>query len=198
MRKETRIKLANLISNVLNPFLMSLVAYVLITYQSRLSVATVVRWSLILAFVSLSPILLIVAYLVWNGKLGDLFTIVRQQKAELHLLLAVVAAVDFVVLWGIDAPRFLQAGLVMCLVGLVVFMFIGLWWKISLHVAFATMLAVVIGVLCGWMAGVAAIPLLLVGWARVELKEHSVAQVIAGALIAAVIGVVGFRLFGII
>ena len=127
-----------------------------------------------------------------------LFTSVRQQRTELYLLAGAVTAVDYVVLGFANAPHLLVAGLGIGLLGLVIFMCINFWWKISLHTALATGLALVTGILYGWIAGVAIVPLVLVGWARVELKEHSIAQVVAGALLAAIIGVVGFRLFGVI
>jgi len=198
LRKETRTRLASLISNILNPFLMSLVAFILLAFKSRSSVLSAVRWSLVLTTISLAPILLIAAYLVRKGKLDNLFRSVRQQRTELYLLAGAVTAVDYVILLFINAPRLLVAGMGVGLIGLMIFMCINFWWKISLHTAFATALAIVTGILYGWIAGVAAIPLVLVGWSRVELREHSVAQVIAGALFATVIGLVGFRLFGII
>ena len=111
---------------------------------------------------------------------------------------AAVTAVDYVVLRFANAPPLLVAGLGTGPPGMVIFMCINFWWKISLHTALATGLALVTGILYGWIAGVAIVPLVLVGWARVELKEHSIAQVVAGALLAAIIGVVGFRLFGVI
>jgi len=37
-----------------------------------------------------------------------------------------------------------------------------------------------------------------IAWARIELKQHSLAQAIAGALLAALIVVVVFHLFGLL
>lgn len=193
-----RVRLASLVSNIINPFLMSMVAFVLLAFKSRSSVLSAIRWSLVMMTISLAPILLSAVYLVRKGKLDGLFTSVRQQRTELYLLAAAVAAVDYVVLQFVNAPHLLVAGLGTGLLGLVIFMCINFWWKISLHTALATGLALVTGILYGWIAGAAIVPLVLVGWARVELKEHSITQVVAGALLAAIIGVVGFRLFGVI
>ena len=71
------------------------------------------------------------------------------------------------------------------LVAVVIFMMVNLLWKISLHMAFisasVTILVVNYGKIAVWT--VVFIPLL--AWARMELKLHSLAQVIAGAMLAA-------------
>lgn len=197
-RTQTAERVAGAISNILNPFLMAMVAFILLAFKSRESVLSAARWSLVLGVINLAPILLIMAYLVRKGRLESMVTSMRQQRTELYLLTGAVTAIDYVVLRLINAPALLLAGLEIGLLGLMVFMCINFWWKISLHTAFATSLAVVAGILYGWIAAVAIIPLLLVGWARVELKEHTVAQAIAGVLLSGIIGLVGFRLFGVI
>jgi membrane-associated phospholipid phosphatase len=69
----------------------------------------------------------------------------------------------------------------------IVFVAINVYWKISLHTAFvsaaATILTLAYGAAAAWVF--AFLP--LVGWARLELKLHTPAQVAAGAFLAAAI-----------
>lgn len=56
-------------------------------------------------------------------------------------------------------------------------------WKISLHTWVSTIGATALVVVCGWDALVLWPILAGIGWSRVELKDHTFAQVAAGALI---------------
>lgn len=84
----------------------------------------------------------------------------------------------------VDAPAAVTALMACYFVNGVVLMLITLKWKISIHASGVTgPFTALIYALGGWM-----IPLLLVvipvGWARVELKAHSVKQVTAGAILS--------------
>jgi len=71
-------------------------------------------------------------------------------------------------------------------------------WKISLHTAFVTASVTVLIILYGSIAAVTVLLVPLVAWSRIELKHHSPAQVAAGALLATLIVVVVFYLFGLV
>ena len=79
----------------------------------------------------------------------------------------------------------------------VVFMSINLWWKISLHTAFVAALATVLILLYGWIAAISIVLVPLIAWARIELKQHSPAQVIVAALLITSIVATAFNLFGL-
>jgi len=75
---------------------------------------------------------------------------------------------------------------------------INLLWKISVHTAFIAASVVVLVILYGWIAAVTIVLVLLISWARIELGHHSLAQVAGGTLLAALIVVVVFYLFGLV
>ena len=196
---ETRKKIANLISNILNPFLVSLILILLLSFEAtsngELNVLDALRWSLILIALSILPVYLAIIYLVRSGGLDSVFTNVRRQRLKIYLLAGGWAAVGCVVLLYLKAPPRLMAASVAGLSTVVIFMCINLWWKISLHTAFIAASVTLLVILYGWVAVVAIVLIPLMFWARMELKRHSLAQVAAGALLSTLIVAVVFRIF---
>jgi len=60
-------------------------------------------------------------------------------------------------------------------------------WKISIHAAVAVGVTVVFAATFGALGWLFAIPTAAVGWSRVQLGVHTVTQVIAGAVLGAVV-----------
>ncbi len=197
MQTETRKRVANLTSSILNPFLVSLVALLLLVFESTSSTLDALKWGLILIAVGILPVFSTAIYLVRKGRLDSILTNVRQQRTKLYLLAVFCAAAGYVVLLYLEAPPMLEAAFATGFLALVIFMGINLWWKISLHTAFIAGLVTILVILYGWTAIVAVVLVPLVAWARVELKQHSLAQVVAGGLLAALIVAIAFRLFGL-
>ena len=81
---------------------------------------------------------------------------------------------------------------------IIVFMCINLLWKISVHTAFVAASVTVLILVYGSIGAVTAILLPLVIWSRIKLEHHSPAQVATGALLAAVIVIMVFYLFGLV
>ncbi len=198
MQIEVRKRVANLTSNILNPFLVSLAVILLLSFESTSGTLDALKWSLILIAVSILPVFSVVVYLVRRGRLDGVFTSARGQRTKLYWLAGVCASVGCVILVCCEAPLILVATFVAGLSAVVIFMGINLLWKISLHTAFITASVTVSVILYGWIAAVAVVLIPLMSWARIELKHHSLAQVATGALLAALIVVVVFYLFGLV
>jgi len=193
-----RERIASLTSNILNPFLVSLVSILLLSFKSTSSALDAVKWSLISIAASILPVFLFIIYLVRKQKLESPFTNVRKQRTKIYLLAGVFAGVGCIIFPYLEAPPTLRATFVAGLSAVVVFMCVNLLWKISLHTAFVTASVTVLIILYGSMAAVAVVLVPLIAWSRIELKHHSPAQVAAGALLAALIVVVVFYLFGLV
>lgn len=148
--------------------------------------------------VSILPVFSVVIYQVRRGRLDGVFTAVREQRTKLYWLAGACVSVGCVILVFCGAPLVLVATFVAGLFAVVIFMGINLWWKISLHTAFVTALVTVLVILYGWIAAVSMVLIPLMSWARLELHQHTLAQVAAGALLAALIVVVAFYLFGLV
>ena len=191
-----RKRIANLTSNILNPFLVSLVVILLLSFKATSSVLDALKWSLILIAISILPVYLVIVYLVRSERVEGFFISVRKQRTKIYLLAGACAGVGCAILpyWG--APLTLVATFVAGLSAAVVFMCINLRWKISLHTAFVAASVTVLVILYGWIAAVTVVLVPLIAWARIGLEHHSLAQVATGALLAALIVVVVFYLFG--
>ena len=193
-----RERIASLTSNILNPFLVSLVLILLLSFKSTSSALDAVKWSLISIAASILPVFLFIIYLVRKQKLESPFINVRKQRTKIYLLAGVFAGVGCIIFPYLEAPPTLRATFVAGLSAVVVFMCVNLLWKISLHTAFVTASVTVLIILYGSMAAVTVVLVPLIAWSRIELKHHSLAQVAAGALLAALIVVVVFYLFGLV
>lgn len=192
---ETRKRIANLISNILNPFLVSLILILLLSFKATSNVLDALKWALVLTAFSVVPVYLAIIYLVRSGRLDNVFTNVRRQRTKIYLLAGGWAAAGCVVLLYLKAPPRLMATSVAGLSTAIIFMCINLWWKISLHTAFIAASVTLLVILYGWVAVVAIVLIPLMFWARMELKRHSLAQVVAGALLSTLIVAVVFRIF---
>lgn len=198
MQIEMRRRIANLTSNILNPFLVSLAIILLLSFESTSSTLDAVKWSLILIAVSILPVFLVVVYLVRRGRLDGIFTSVRRQRTKLYWLAGVCVGVACAILVYCGGPPILLAAFVAGLSAVVVFMGINLWWKISLHTAFIAASVTLLVILYDFIAAVAILLIPLVAWSRLELERHSPAQLVAGALLAIVILPAVFYFFGLI
>jgi membrane-associated phospholipid phosphatase len=194
--KET---LARLTTNILNPFLTSFVVIVLLAFKGTDNAAEAVKWASISVVLSLLPVLAVVVYLVRRKKLDGFFSNPRPQRTGVYLLASALGALGYGLLWYLEAPELLVATFAAGLGSVVVFTVINLIWKISLHTAFLAGAAAILIIVYGAAAAGMVILLPPVAWARIALKQHSIVQVMAGAIIAAAIVLAvfwGYGLFG--
>ena len=127
-------------------------------------------------------------------RLSDHHIGVREQR-PLPLLVGIASVLVGLALlnaWG--APRDLVALVAAMAVGLATSLLVTLVWKVSVHTAVVAG-AVAILVLVFGPTLLALAPLVaLVGWARVEVGDHTPAQVVAGAGLGATVAAVVFSL----
>ena len=193
-----RERIANLTSNILNPFLVSLVLILLLSFKSTSSTLDAVKWSLVSMAISILPVLSLIIYLLRKQRLESPFLITRKQRTKIYLVAGVCAGIGCIIFPYLGAPPTLRAAFVAGFSAVVVFMCVNLLWKISLHTAFVTASVTVLIILYGSIAAVTVVLVPLIAWSRIELKHHSPAQVAAGALLAALIAVAVFYLFGLV
>ena len=193
--KET---LARLITNVLNPFLMSAVVMVLLAFEGTDTTGEALKWTAISLAMSALPVLALVIFLVRRKKLDGVFENPRRQRIGIYLLACALGIFGWWLLRYLNAPVELEATFAAGAAAVFVFTLINLWWKISVHTAFMTgaaaVLVIVYGALAAWI--VLLIPAVI--WARVELKQHTALQAGAGAIIAAAMVTLVFWGYGII
>lgn len=190
-----RKRIAILTSNILNPFLVTFVVILWLSFESTATTAEAVKWSLILVGVNLLPVLLASIYFVRSNRIDSIFASIRQQRTKIYLVAGVCISLGFIILLYLGAPLVLVAAATATLSAAVLYMAINLRWKISIHTAFIAASVTTLIILYGWIALMGGVLVALVAWARIELAHHSPAQVIVGGFLASLIVVVVFYLF---
>jgi len=193
-----RERLARLVSNILNPFIVSVIVIVLLAVKDASSTADAMKWALISLAISVLPIFIVVIFLIHRKKLDGFFANPREQRSVVYILASALGAIGCGILWYLDAPELLAVAFTAGLASIVVFTGINYFWKISLHTAFTAASVTVIIMVYGATAAWTLVFLPLMAWARIELKQHSVAQVITGGLLAAAIVAGVFWGYGVV
>ncbi len=137
-------------------------------------------------FVCVLP-LAYVLVMVKLGRITDHHVSDRRQRPALLLMALVSVVAGLVVLQLLNGPASVSVMIISLIGGIAVLAVVSAFWKMSGH-ASALSAAVVIAIL---MFGPAWLPLLLlvpaVGWSRLVLRAHTLAQVVVGSLFGAVV-----------
>ncbi|WP_225080564.1 hypothetical protein [Streptomyces sp. CoT10] len=173
---------ARLITEVLAPANLVVGVLLVIGWHSTNSLAGA-GWGLLAGvFCGGLPIAYIVAG-VRRGRWTDKHLKIRSQR---WMPLFVTLGSVFVgtgLLLTLDAPREVVALVAAMITGLLLTMAVTVWWKVSVHTAVASGVAVVITVAYGWWAAPLFLGVTAVGWSRVSLRDHTTAQVIVGTIL---------------
>ncbi|MEH0935648.1 phosphatase PAP2 family protein [Micromonospora psammae] len=130
---------------------------------------------------------------VRRGRLTDHHVGVREQRRVPLLFGLTSAAAGLALLAALGAPRPVLALVAAGVVGLVVAVGVSHWWKMSIHSAVAAGTVVVLVLTFGARLLATAPLLALVGWSRVRLRDHTVAQVVVGGVVGGLITGVVYR-----
>ncbi|MFD8023715.1 phosphatase PAP2 family protein [Streptomyces lavendulae] len=144
-----------------------------------------VAWGLLASFLcGVVPML----WIKWGqrrGYWGDRH--VRRRQDRLIVLPGVIVSVAscITLMLTLDAPRELTAVVMAMLATLIAILAITTAWKVSVHTAVASGAVVLTALAYGpWV--LAAYPLVwLVGWSRVAVRDHTLAQVLVGTALGA-------------
>ncbi len=144
-----------------------------------------IGWGLLAAlFTAVLPTLFI-SRGVRRGRWSDRNVGARRPRLLVLAFITASVAAGLILLLVLGAPRLLTGYLAFMLGSVAVLAVITTVWKISIHCAVAAgsvaILALTYGPLVLLGYGLVAV----LGWARVEVKDHTVAQVVAGSLLGA-------------
>ena len=180
--------LATIISRVFEPYIVVLALAVIGAMHAGLQGGTLATY---LLFFILGIMLPIFVFRVWLVKKKGLTWDIHERKKRIKPLLALIAFVllDYVLIAQWHNTVLSQLFLIF-LVWVIGFFVVTLFWKISGH---AGTIALATGLIIswfgwGWWPVILTVP--LVAWARVVRRDHTILQVIAGALYSWVLLVV--------
>jgi membrane-associated phospholipid phosphatase len=187
--------LARILSTIFNPFLTALALFVILADVSAKS--TDDFWRLLFLstfFTSIGP-MIYVFWLYSTDRISDLDMSVRHERESVFGAFVVFYLLGTIVLWFTKAPALLIAAMAGYTLSTFVVQYITRYWKISTHALGITapMVAMIMLYGRGPLPFLILIP--MVCWARVYLKAHTLAQVIAGAVLGTASVIMFFELF---
>jgi membrane-associated phospholipid phosphatase len=132
---------------------------------------------LLVAFLFGSVFPILVIYLMYRmNKVGDLDVTDRSERKTPFMVSILVYALGTVIMFALNAPPIVSALMFCYTTNTLVTFLISLHWKISVHA---------VGVAGPFTCLVYFFGLIIpIGWSRVELKAHTLAQVVAGFLLS--------------
>jgi membrane-associated phospholipid phosphatase len=194
---ESTTRVARVISEVTNPLFVALPIFLVIALGTSSDVVhALICWVITILGITLVPFLFILQG-VRHGKYTDRHVSKREQRTIPLLVGLSSVAVTFVLLLLLHASRPLLATIVSDLVVLAVTLVITRFWKISLHlVGFAGAITVLV-LLFGPIWLVLSPLVVVVAWARWQVRAHNPPQAIAGTVLAVIVTWLLFWLFQI-
>ena len=159
-------RIATIISHIFNPFFVLIPIFIILTYQSPHGM---------LAFICMALVPLVFYFGAWKTKyISDLFITDRRERPKMLWPLVVLEASGILIfqLWN---------GLPI-LAAIIGFAIITHFWKISGHAMAAALVTGTIVATYGWSYWPVLLIVPVVAWARVVRRDHTLAQVVAGAL----------------
>lgn len=145
-----------------------------------------IGWGLLAAAVFVIPPSLVVYAGVRGGRWSDRHLSVRTQRLPVAVGLSVYVTAVVVLLYAVDAPRPVTATAFTMAALCALTTVLTAVWKVSVHCTVACAFVAVLS--CAYDAEAPwpfmAAPLVaLIGWSRVRLRAHTVAQVMVGCLL---------------
>lgn len=178
-------KAARLLTDVLAPANLVIALLLFFGWHSTNSL-TGIGWGLFAAlFCGFIP-LGIILFGVRRGGLTDKHIRIRTQRVVPMALSLVSVVAGVVLLYALHAPRDIAALVVAMLAGLVSALTVTVWWQISIHNAVAGGSAMILLLVFGLAVLPAVLVAAAIGWSRLVLKAHTLAQVIAGTALGGV------------
>jgi membrane-associated phospholipid phosphatase len=187
--------LAKILSTIFNPFLTALALFVILSHITAHD--TLDFWRLLFVstfFTSIGP-MLYVFWLYATDRISDLDMSVRAERETVFSTFIVFYLIGAGALWLVHAPRVLIATMLGYFAATLVVGYITRYWKISTHALGITAPLVALTFLYGRQPLPFLVLIPMVCWARVYLKAHTVAQVVAGAALALVSTTLFFYIF---
>ena len=195
MPEKPRYYWARVVSDVLSPPIVWMVASLLVAWVVSNSFVEGVYWAFIYSwFVCIMPVIFIL-YQVWMGEIGDIHMKYRHERYKPLAITLGSNLVGWALLHALNAPVAIEILAIMSFLEVGIISFVTLYWQISMHTMAITGATMAMGIVFNVPLAILRTPLImLVGAARMRLDRHTPAQVFAGAMVGAITPVVLFLL----
>ncbi|MCH7541387.1 hypothetical protein IH981_01255 [Patescibacteria group bacterium] len=188
--------LADTITKIFNPFLAILATVLVVVLVQQIPVSEKILWLVLGFFVSVGPAA--VLYVQYKkGEITSLWSPTAAQRQKSFLVWMVASAIFSGLAFWLGAPRLILAlGLTFLALGLLNLLLIPIL-KISVHTQAITILVITSLLSVSIGAIYLIILILLVAWARLQLKAHDLSEVSLGSLSALLAVYIVFSFFGL-
>jgi membrane-associated phospholipid phosphatase len=149
-------------------------------------------WGLLAAFFTAILPTLFISHGVRHGRWDDRNVGARRPRLIVLAFIMASVAAGLILLVVLGAPALLTGYLAFMLVSVAVLAVITTVWKISIHCAVASGSVAVLALTYGPLVLPAYLLVALLGWSRVTLKDHTIAQVVAGSVLGALAAVLAY------
>lgn len=142
-------------------------------------------WGMLAAlFTAVLPTLFVTAG-VRRGRWSDRNVGARRPRLLVLAFITASVASGLILLLAFGAPRLLTGYLAFMLASVAALALVTVVWKISIHCAVASGSVTILALTYGPLVAAAYALVVLLGWSRVAVEDHTVAQVVAGAVLGA-------------
>lgn len=178
--------LAKIISRALGPPVLLLSMIVLLVFETDLSAQQIFG---VLPLLLTTHLLIPVGFFIWAFKRGLISDLEVRSRSE-RILPYTVGIISLTIgtfltrMWG--TSFFFRLILLTYLLGLVLTL-VTFFWKISLHTAFNTGFYLLLNFLFAWRFWWFFPVILVVAWARWQIRNHNLGQLVGGMVVAGVV-----------
>ena len=182
-----RERVARAATEILAPAPIAAALLCLVAWRTAASAQEAIVWGLIaVLFAALIPIAYVL-HGVRKRRLTHRHVPMREQRRTPLIVGISSVFVGLLLISGFGAPKGLVALVASMLAGLVVSLAVTLFWKVSIHTAVVAGAVVILAFAFGPLLLFTAPAIALIAWSRVELGDHTPAQVVVGAALGATV-----------
>lgn len=186
-KTPTPVRWARLVSLVFHPFLVSPSAIVLLLWLDRRDLRAALAWAALCTGMVVLPALVHLRRKLRRREYSDADVSRREQRLGFYLFGCACMVLCYAVLHWLHAPAVLLCGFHAALLATGLAILANRFWtKISIHAGTMAGLTALLAHYSLPLALLLGAGTLLVAWARLVLKQHTLTQAVAGAVIAAV------------
>jgi hypothetical protein len=181
-----KLQFARLVSRILHPFIVSPLAIVLILWLDQGNFWAAIGWAGLCAAFVVAPGTLYLRRKLKQKQYLDVDVSVREQRYGFYIFGTICMLLCFLVLIWLQAPSILLASFSAALAAILAAAIINRYWtKISIHAGTMAGVMVLAGFYSWPLALLLGFGALLVSWARLVTKRHTLLQTVLGWAVAA-------------
>jgi membrane-associated phospholipid phosphatase len=186
------------VSAILHPVPLSIISIYLTTLGAATARGNALLWATFATLLQVVPMTIFFRIRLRQGAYSDEDVSIRTQRTELYVVGLVTLVLGLLAIVVFSGPPALAAMLLSAILINVIGFTINLFWKISVHAASIGTTAMMATIYLPLLGGLMWLLAILLGWARLRTRNHTLMQVIAGIVLAVCAVLASHRLYGLI